>query len=101
MIEDTMNPGFAAGQRGTGGRLWKYKGHRTYAVKSVAFINFTTTPAPPTSPGFTAGTQTINQTIEFNHGPDQWAADAKVEFADASGNVYRQACATATATRFE
>jgi hypothetical protein len=100
MIEDTTNPGFAAGQRGTGHGVWEYKGHRTYDAKSVAFINFTTPAAPP-SPGFTAGTQTIDQTIEFNHGPDQWSADAKVEFADASGTVYRQACAAATAKRFE
>jgi hypothetical protein len=100
MIEDTSNPGFAAGQRGTGHGVWEYKGHRTYVVKSIAFINFTTPPAPP-SPGFTAGTQTIGQTVEFNGGPDQWTSDAKVTFADASGQIYRQACAAATANRFE
>jgi hypothetical protein len=99
MIEDTTNPSFAVGQRGTGHGVWEFQGHHTYAAKSVAFINFTTTPPPP--PGFTAGTQTIAQTIEFNNGPDQWTANAQVEFADSTGAVYRQACAAATAKRFE
>jgi hypothetical protein len=99
MIEDTTNPSFAVGQRGTGHGIWELQGHHSYLAKSIAFINFTTTPPPP--PGFTAGTQTIMQTIEFNNGPDQWTADAQIAFADATGAIYRQACATATAKRFE
>jgi len=99
MIEDTMNPSFAAGQRGTGHGVWEYQGEHTYSAKSVAFINFTTVPPPP--PGFFAGTQTISQTIEFNNGPDQWTSDAKIEFADTSGTIYRQGCATASGQRLE
>jgi len=99
MIEDTMNASFAVGQRGTGHGVWDSAGWHKYSAKSVAFINFTTTPPPP--PGFTAGTQTITQTIEFNEGPDRWTADAQVQFADTTGAVYRSACATATAVRFE
>jgi hypothetical protein len=99
MIEDTMNPSFAVGQRGTGHGVWEFQGHHSYSAKSVALINFTTTPPPP--PGFTAGTQTITQTIDFDNGPNQWAANATIAFADSTGTVYRQACATATATRFE
>jgi hypothetical protein len=99
MIEDTMNPSFAVGQRGTGHGVWEYQGEHKFLVKSVAFINFTTTPPPP--PGFKAGTQTITQTIEFPNGPDQWTADAQVQFADTTGAVYRSACATASAVRFE
>jgi hypothetical protein len=99
MIEDTTNPSFAAGQRGTGHGVWEYSGHHSYAVKSIAFINFTTTPPPP--PGFTAGTQTITQTIEFNDGPDQWTADAQIAFADSTNTIYRRGCATASAKRFE
>jgi hypothetical protein len=99
MIEDTTNPAFAPGQRGTGHGIWEHQGWHKYAVKSVAFINFTTTPPPP--PGFEAGTQTITQSIEFNNGPDQWTADAQVQFADTTGTVYRSACATASAVRFE
>lgn len=98
-IEDTMNPGFAVGQRGTGHGVWEFQGHRTYTAKSVAFINFTTMPPPP--PGFTAGTQTITQAIDFNNGAEQWTANAQIEFADSTGTVYRQACAVATAKRFE
>lgn len=99
MIEDTMNPSFAVGQRGTGHGIWEYEGGHKFAVKSVAFINFTTLPPPP--PGFEMGTQTITQTIEFPNGPDQWTADAQVQFADAAGAVYRSGCATASAVRFE
>jgi len=102
MIEDTTSPSFAVGQRGTGHGLWGYDGWHKYTVKSVAFINFTTPPsAMPPSPGFTAGTQTITQTIEFNDGPDKWTANAQVQFADTTGTVYRSACATAAAVRFE
>lgn len=99
MIEDTTNPSFAVGQRGTGHGVWEYQGAHTFAVKSVAFINFTTTPPPP--PGFKAGTQTITQTIVFPDGPDEWTADAQVQFADTTPAVYRSACATASAVRFE
>jgi len=99
MIEDTTNPSFAVGQRGTGHGVWEYQGWHTYTAKSVAFINFTTLPPPP--PGYTAGTQTITQTIEFNHGPDEWTANAQVQFADTTGATYREACATATGQRFQ
>ncbi|MGC1416179.1 MAG: hypothetical protein WA817_12900 [Candidatus Acidiferrum sp.] len=97
--EDTLNPSFAVGQRGSGHGIWEFRGHHSYYAKQVAFIQFTTTPPPP--PGFTQGTQTVTQTIDFNHGPDQWMANANVTFADMSGTTYRSACATATATRME
>jgi hypothetical protein len=102
MIEDTTNPSFAAGQRGTGHGVWEVAGWHKYTAKSVAFINFTTPPSTmPPSPGFEAGTQTITQTIEFNDGPEQWTADAQVQFTNTGGTVYRSACATATAVRLE
>ncbi|HTQ61827.1 MAG TPA: hypothetical protein VMI32_16510 [Candidatus Solibacter sp.] len=97
--EDTLNQSFAVGQRGPGHGIWEFRGHHSYYAKQVAFINFTTTPPPP--PGFTQGTQTVTQTIDFNDGPDQWTANANVSFADLSGTTYRTACATATATRME
>ena len=99
MIEDTTNPTFAPGQRGTGHGIWEFAGAHTFAVKSVAFIRSSTT--LPLPPGFKVGTQTITQTIEFPNGPDQWTADAQVQFADATGAVYRSGCATASAVRFE
>ena len=99
MIEDTTNPSFAIGQRGTGHGVWAFQGSHTFSAKSISFINFTTLPPPP--PGFTKGTQTITQTIVFDNGPDAWTANAAVEFADTTGAVYRQGCATASGQRFQ
>jgi hypothetical protein len=99
MIEDTTNPAFALGQRGTGHGVWEYQGHHAYAVKSIAFIS--SSASSPLPPGFFPGTQTITQSIDFNNGPDTWTAKATIAFADMSNSVYRHGCATATATRFE
>jgi len=100
MAEDTTNPAFGHGQRGAGQGFWQYEGHRTFTAKSIAFINFDT-PTPTTGPAFKMGTQTIEQTIDFTDGPDAWSANATIQFADTTGNVYMQGCATATAKRFE
>jgi hypothetical protein len=104
MIEDTTNPGFEPGQRGTGHGVWEHQDHRTYSANSVAFINFTTTaPLPAPLMPFMAGTQTIGQTIEFGDGSDEWTTtDATVEFfATGSTTPYKSACANASAKRFE
>jgi hypothetical protein len=100
MTEETSNPGFAIGQRGIGLGVWSRSSWNTYSVKSVAFIFYTTAPAPPVSPGFTAGTQTITQTITLLN-RDEWTANATIQFADATGTVYRNGCAVATAVRFQ
>jgi hypothetical protein len=100
MIEDTSNPGFAAGQRGDGQGQWHYRGGNTYGAKSVAFIKFTTPPDSAThNPGFNLGQQTITQTITMTDNND-WTSTADIRFADATGAVYRQGCATASAKRF-
>ena len=100
--ETTENPGFAAGQRGPGHGVWQFDGDHTYKAKDTAFILFTTPPSTmPMSPGFTYGTQTIAQIITFANGPDEFTSDATVQFADATGKVYRQGCAKATAQRYE
>jgi len=101
MVETTHNPSFAIGQREPGVGVWSRSGPRTYYARSEAFIQFTTAPAPPTSPGFLAGTQTIAQTIVFDADPDHWTSDAQIQFADNSGSVYRQGCAQAAAQRFQ
>jgi hypothetical protein len=100
MSENTENPGFAVGQRSSGLGIWNRAGWRVYNAKSVAFIFFTTPPAPPMNPGFTAGTQTIAQQIRLE-GPDQFSSKATIAFADSTGAVYRNGCAVATATRFK
>jgi hypothetical protein len=101
MTGSTTNPGFAVGQRGTDQGIWSYEGHRNYKAKDISFLFYTTPAAPPASPGFLAGTQTLAQEIEFKGGHDEFSSDAKVEFADTTGAVYRQGCAWATAQRIK
>jgi hypothetical protein len=101
MSETTISPAFAPGQRTSGFGVWSHEGRHIYSAKSVAFLLFTTPPNPPMSPGFTAGTQTITQSIEFKEGLDQFTSEAAIEFADTTGRVYRSGCATATAQRLE
>lgn len=100
MAENTSNPGFAVGQRAPGMGVWHLSGRNTYYAKSVAFIMFAT-PGAGMVPPFSAGTQTITQTITFAHGPDDFTANAAIEFADTTGAVYRQGCAVATGKRFK
>jgi len=99
MTGSTTNPGFAVGQRGTDQGIWSYEGRHNYKAKDISFLFYTTPAAPPASPGFQAGTQTLAQEIEFKNGRDEFTSDAKVEFADITGAVYRQGCASATAQR--
>jgi hypothetical protein len=112
MSENTSSPAFAIGQRGPGLGVWNRDGRRTFQAKSIAFILFTTAanlpgtpgfnPMLPVTPGFTAGTQTITQTIEFGDNPDEFTTtNAAIQFADGGGNVYRNGCATAVAKRFQ
>jgi uncharacterized membrane protein len=98
MVETTSNHAFATGQREPGLGVWSRSSSGRYQATSVAFIQFTTGPSA-TSPGFEEGTQTITQTIEFTTGPDQWTADATIQFADTAGAIYRQGCATALGQR--
>jgi len=101
MAGSTTNPGFAVGQRGPDHGIWSFRGHGTYHAKSVALLNFTTPPAPPFNPGFQAGSQTLTQVIEFNHGAKEFTSDATTEFFDVNGQSYRQGCASAVGTRLE
>ena len=100
MSEATTNPAFAPGQRGDGQGIWSHEGHGKFSAKSVVFINFTTPPNLPLSPGFKAGTQTIAQDIEFKD-DDDFTSSATIQFADTTGAAYRQGCASADAKRFE
>ena len=101
MAGSTTNPGFAVGQRGPDHGVWSLQGRGTYRAKSVALMNFTTPPSPPTNPGFQAGSQTLTQTIKFEHGSDEFTSDATTEFFDTAGQSYRQGCAWATAERLK
>ncbi len=101
MNEDTENPAFGHGQRGSGEGMWSSSGQSMYTAKSVALIKYTTPPNQKThDPGFESGQQTISQSITFHDQSGQWSSTASVAFADTNGNVYRQGCATASATPF-
>lgn len=100
MAENTSNPGFAVGQRAPGMGVWHLSGRNTYYAKSIAFILYSTPGSGPVPP-FSAGTQTITQTIKFDHDPNQFTTNAAIEFADNTGAVYRQGCAVATGQRFK
>ncbi len=108
MSGSTSNSAFAVGQRSSDQGIWSFRGWRKYQAKQAAFIFYTTPPippvtmgGPPVSPGFNAGVQTISQDIEFKNGPDEFNSEAQIDFADETGAVYRHACATAVAQRFE
>jgi hypothetical protein len=63
-------------------------------------ILFTTAPNFPVTPGFQAGSQRLDQTIGFTD-PRHFTSDAVTAFFDATGQKYRQGCATALGERFE
>jgi hypothetical protein len=88
-------------QRGGGQGMWSSSGQSIYAAKSIALIKYTTPPNQKKhNPGFKVGQQTISQNITFNDQSGKWSSTAAVTFTDAKGNVYRQGCAIASATRF-
>jgi len=105
LSETTSAPSFAVGQRGEGMGTWLRAGvdadnRNVYKASSEAFILFTSDANPPVSPGFLAGSQTIDQVISFDDDLNHWSANAAVSFTDGTGNIYRQACAEATAVRY-
>ncbi len=100
MVGDTTNPAFGPGQRGGDQGSWKRKGWHVYVSKMVTFIKYTTPPDPTThNPGFTAGQQSIMQTITLKDA-NHWTSTAAIAFTDSTGAVYRQGCALASAQRF-
>lgn len=100
LTESTSNPGFGVGQRAPGLGVWHRSGRNSYYAKSIAFM-LTATPPPPPPSGFKVGTQTIAQTITFDHNPDEFSSNAAIQFADNTGAVYLQGCAVATGDRFK
>jgi hypothetical protein len=96
----TLNPAFAPGQRSSDHGVWSAGPGGTYAAASVAFITFTTAPAPPISPGFLAGAQRIDQIITLLDA-STFSSTATVSFFDAAVQRYRTGCATASARRFQ
>ena len=101
MTGTTTNPGFAVGQRSTDHGVWERRRQsHQYTASSVALILFTTAPNLPTTPGFQAGSQRLDQKIELTDA-DHFASEAITTFFNTSGQQYRQGCATALGERFE
>jgi hypothetical protein len=101
MTGATTNPGFTVGQRSPDHGVWgRTRAPRTFRASSVALILFTTAPNLPMTPGFQAGSQRLDQAIALTD-PDHFTSDAVTTFFDASGQQYRQGCATAVGERVE
>jgi hypothetical protein len=79
--------------RGPGHGVWEHTGGRTF---SSVFEAFTFNPA-----GVWTGTQRVTQTIELEHGSDEFNANASLEIFDANGVLIATGCSTAVGTRLE
>ena len=100
---------FAAGQRSAAQGTWVRKGE-TFRQRMIALILFDTAanlpgtptfnPSLPVSPGFSAGWQTVRQTIDLVDA-DHLTSKGENVFYDAAGAVYRTGCSTAAGQRFK
>ena len=90
---------FSPGQRSNGHGLWSHTGASTFAARFVAMVVFDTPPAPP-APGFFAGWQVVASTFQLAD-VNRLNVTATVQFLDLNRNVYRSACPTGTAERFQ
>jgi hypothetical protein len=99
LVETTANPAFVAGQRSPGHGSWQRTGRNSWRAASEAFLLFGSTAHGP-FPGFAAGVQRLEQSIEFT-GRDRISSEAFTEFFDTAGAVTLSGCARAVGTRFE
>ena len=90
---------FAPGQRSSGHGLWSYTGNQTFAARFIAMILFDTPPAPP-APGFQTGWLVIGANFTVVD-PARLSITASAQFFDINRAVYRAACPTGTAERFQ
>jgi hypothetical protein len=90
---------FAPGQRSNGHGLWSYAGANTFTGRFIAMVIFDTPPAPP-APGFLTGWQLVVSNFQLTD-PNRLNVSATVQFFDINRNVYRTACPTGTAERFQ
>lgn len=91
MSGTTSNPSFAPGQRSADLGIWEYKGDHNYFAASEAFL--------AAGGPFQQGTQRIAQAVHVDG--NEFESNATVQFMNASGGVYRAACAVAHGTRFD
>ena len=90
---------FAPGQRLNGMGTWRHHGGHNYQQRFAALIAFTTPPAPP-APGFEAGWQEVEQTVELIDA-DTLRSSGTNAFYRKDGSLYRTGCSTATLRRFQ
>ena len=79
--------------RGPGHGVWEHTGGRTYTSVMEAF---TFNPA-----GVWSGTQRVTQTLQLEHGSDEFNANASSEIFDANGVLLTTGCSTAVGRRLE
>ena len=90
---------FAPGQRSGGHGVWSHAGGNSFVGRFVAMVLFDTPPAPP-SPGFLAGWQIVASNFTLVD-PSRLTIAATAQFFDLNRNLYRSACPTGTAERFQ
>jgi hypothetical protein len=90
---------FAPGQRSPGHGVWSFAGGNSFTSRFVAMILFDIAPAPP-SPGFLAGWQVVASNFTLLDA-NRLSLAATVQFFDINRNLYRTACPTGTAERFQ
>ena len=99
MSETPGTTQFSAGQRSPGHGVWSHTTGNSFAGRFVAMILYDTPPAPP-APGFQAGWQIVTSTFDLLD-PNRLTLAATVQFFDLNRNIYRTACPTGTAERFQ
>ncbi len=107
--ESAGSRSFAAGQRSPAQGTWVRKGE-TFRQRMIALIVFDTAanlpgtptfnPSLPVSPGFSAGWQTVRQTIDLIDA-DHLTSEGTNAFYDTTGALYRTGCSTAVGERFK
>lgn len=90
---------FAAGQRSPGHGVWTFGGANSFTARFVSMILFDTPPAPP-APGFQTGWLLVASKFRMVD-ERQLEISASAQFYDINRQLYRSACPTGTAERFE
>jgi hypothetical protein len=99
MSESPGTTQFSSGQRSPGHGVWSFSSGNTFTARFIAMILFDTPPAPP-APGFQTGWQIVTSTFDLTDA-NRLTLSATVQFFDINRNVYRSACPTGTAERFQ
>ena len=100
LSETTAGLGFAVGQRTPGQGAWDRTSRHTYSQRMVTLITFDTAPNLPVTPGFFAGWQIVDHSVELAD-DDHFSSTGTNAFYRTDGTIYRTGCSTAAGTRFE